>query len=101
MEDDTDEQKSNDNKILDTVSSLCKNNVEETRGKWTLAMSHRQHTSNFSHFFPFSPPAGDIRFIFREVVLLTNDRNLRVKALSNNLPVRELPDFVKWAGLSS
>lgn len=55
VEDDTDEQKSNDNKILDTVSSLCKNNVEETRGKWIFDMSHRHHTRNFSHFFTFPP----------------------------------------------
>jgi protein SMG6 len=42
-----------------------------------------------------------MRFLVRDVVLLTEDRNLRVKALSNDLPVRELPDFIKWAGLGS
>lgn len=42
---------------------------------------------------------GDAQVIVREVVLLTTDRNLRVKALSQNVPVRELPDFIKWSGL--
>ena len=44
---------------------------------------------------------GDVRYIVREVVLLSSDRNLRVKALTNDIPVRELPDFVRWAGLGS
>ncbi|XP_022819542.1 telomerase-binding protein EST1A isoform X3 [Spodoptera litura] len=35
----------------------------------------------------------------REVVLLTDDRNLRVKALAAELPTRDLPSFVHWAGL--
>ncbi|XP_037869133.1 telomerase-binding protein EST1A isoform X2 [Bombyx mori] len=37
----------------------------------------------------------------REVVLLTDDRNLRVKALAAELPTRDLPSFVQWAGLSA
>lgn len=37
----------------------------------------------------------------REVVLLTTDRNLRVKALTNDIPVRELRDFIRWSGLGS
>lgn len=36
----------------------------------------------------------------REVVLLTDDRNLRVKALAAELPTRDLPSFVQWAGLN-
>ncbi|KAI5619998.1 telomerase-binding protein EST1A [Silurus asotus] len=39
---------------------------------------------------------GPIRLL-REVVLLTDDRNLRVKALSWNVPVRDLPAFLSWA----
>ncbi|XP_049867626.1 telomerase-binding protein EST1A isoform X2 [Pectinophora gossypiella] len=37
----------------------------------------------------------------REVVLLTDDRNLRVKALAAELPARDLPSFVQWAGLDA
>ncbi|XP_075052780.1 telomerase-binding protein EST1A [Mixophyes fleayi] len=33
----------------------------------------------------------------REVVLLTDDRNLRVKALTRHVPVRDIPAFLKWA----
>ncbi|XP_028840421.1 telomerase-binding protein EST1A isoform X1 [Denticeps clupeoides] len=39
---------------------------------------------------------GPIR-LRREVVLLTDDRNLRVKALTRNVPVRDIPAFLRWA----
>ncbi|XP_077448750.1 telomerase-binding protein EST1A isoform X2 [Stigmatopora argus] len=39
---------------------------------------------------------GTVR-LQREVVLLTDDRNLRVKALTRNVPVRDIPAFVSWA----
>jgi predicted ribonuclease YlaK len=42
---------------------------------------------------------GEPRRLYREVVLLTKDRNLRVKALARHVPVREVPDFMQWAGL--
>lgn len=35
----------------------------------------------------------------REAILLTEDRNLRVKALAHNVPVRDLPEFLKWANI--
>jgi len=38
---------------------------------------------------------------FYSVVLLTDDRNLRVKAHSNHLPVRDVPDFMKLARLEA
>ncbi|XP_055644109.1 telomerase-binding protein EST1A isoform X2 [Toxorhynchites rutilus septentrionalis] len=72
-EDDVGEQKSNDDRILETALNLCRNHTEKKR--------------------------EEVRYLIREVVLLTTDRNLRVKALSKDLPVRELPDFIKWAGL--
>ncbi|XP_057320552.1 telomerase-binding protein EST1A-like isoform X2 [Microplitis mediator] len=42
---------------------------------------------------------GQPRRLRRDVVLLTEDRNLRVKALARDVPVREVPDFMLWAGL--
>ncbi|XP_041749332.1 telomerase-binding protein EST1A [Coregonus clupeaformis] len=39
---------------------------------------------------------GPVR-LRREVVLLTDDRNLRVKALTRNVPVRDIPSFLTWA----
>lgn len=47
------------------------------------------------------PISDGTRYLQREVVLLTTDRNLRVKALSRDVPVRELPDFIRWAGLTA
>ncbi|KAM4546176.1 telomerase-binding protein EST1A [Fundulus diaphanus] len=46
----------------------------------------------------FMPPQrnGTVR-LQREVVLLTDDRNLRVKALTRNVPVRDIPSFLSWA----
>ncbi|XP_034034093.1 telomerase-binding protein EST1A-like [Thalassophryne amazonica] len=40
---------------------------------------------------------GGIVRLRREVVLLTDDRNLRVKALTRNVPVRDIPAFLSWA----
>lgn len=64
----------NDDKILATCLVLCKSK---------------------------DPPSveGQPRELVREVVLLTEDRNLRVKAYARDVPVRELPDFMQWAGL--
>lgn len=36
----------------------------------------------------------------RKVVLLTNDRNLKLKAITQNIPVRELIDFIKWSEMT-
>lgn len=51
-----------------------------------------------SHFLLLSALFSDdpIR-LRREVVLLTDDRNLRVKALTRHVPVRDIPAFLKWA----
>ena len=52
----------------------------------------------FNEFALFAIVSGGPRRLVREVVLLTEDRNLRVKALARDVPVRELPDFLRWAG---
>ncbi|XP_044015276.1 uncharacterized protein LOC122857262 isoform X2 [Aphidius gifuensis] len=68
---------SNDDRILATCLSLCKTN-------------NKDHIVN---------EEGQPRRLRRDVVLLTEDRNLRVKALSRDVPVREVPDFMQWASL--
>ncbi|CAG9865390.1 unnamed protein product [Phyllotreta striolata] len=68
----------NDDKILATCIGLCKG-YKETAGQ--------------------EAGEGEPRHLVREVVLLTEDRNLRVKAYARDVPVRELPDFMRWAGL--
>ncbi|XP_041977684.1 uncharacterized protein LOC121732012 [Aricia agestis] len=37
----------------------------------------------------------------RELVLVSDDRNLRVKALAADLPTRDLPSFAHWAGIDT
>ncbi|XP_012241985.1 telomerase-binding protein EST1A isoform X2 [Bombus impatiens] len=67
----------NDDRILATCLSLCKaGNKDQVNAE-----------------------EGQPRRLRREVVLLTDDRNLRVKALARDVPVREVPDFMQWAGL--
>ncbi|XP_026668132.1 telomerase-binding protein EST1A-like isoform X2 [Ceratina calcarata] len=67
----------NDDRILATCLSLCKTGNKDQ----------------------VNAEEGQPRRLRREVVLLTEDRNLRVKALARDVPVREVPDFMQWAGL--
>ncbi|KAL6441260.1 hypothetical protein ACFW04_003491 [Cataglyphis niger] len=66
----------NDDRILTTCLSLCRSNKDQANAE-----------------------EGQPRRLRREVVLLTEDRNLRVKALARDVPVREVPDFMQWAVL--
>lgn len=47
--------------------------------------------------FLLPDPTDEPVRLHREVVLLTDDRNLRVKALTRNVPVRDIPAFLRWA----
>uniref|UniRef100_A0A1B6CG54 PIN domain-containing protein n=2 Tax=Clastoptera arizonana TaxID=38151 RepID=A0A1B6CG54_9HEMI len=78
QEQDDDEGMKNDDRILATCLNLCA----------------KSHTSKMEQTVEGQP-----RKIYREVVLLTRDRNLRVKAHARDMPVRELPNFMQWAGL--
>lgn len=77
----------NDDRILATCLSLCRGHLQQP-----------QQLPEESDHQGDSETSGPRR-IYREVVLLTDDRNLRVKALARDVPVRELPDFLQWAGL--
>ncbi|XP_066589128.1 telomerase-binding protein EST1A-like isoform X1 [Prorops nasuta] len=66
----------NDDRILATCLSLCRPSSKES-----------------------ASAEGQPRRLRRDVVLLTEDRNLRVKALARDVPVREVPDFMQWSGL--
>lgn len=83
VEDDHADQTTNDDKILMSAANLGSN---PDGLKQTVAAASQTESST--------------QVLFREVVLLTTDRNLRVKALSQNVPVRELNDFIKWTGLA-
>lgn len=67
-----DESLSNDDKILSTA----------------IALQNQYKTEKILQ---------DKYFLRTEILLLTTDRNLRVKALTRNLVVRELKEFIKWA----
>lgn len=43
----------------------------------------------------------NLRVVKRDVVLLTDDRNLKLKAHMSDVPVNTIPDFVRWAFPSS
>ncbi|KAM9320894.1 telomerase-binding protein EST1A [Gastrophryne carolinensis] len=73
-EDTSGKKGNNDDLILSCCLHYCKDNAKE--------------------FMP-SNKDDPIR-LRREVVLLTDDRNLRVKALTRHVPVRDIPAFLKW-----
>ncbi|TRZ04375.1 hypothetical protein DNTS_022913 [Danionella cerebrum] len=67
-----------------------------SRGNTLESIAFRsEDTSGHKDFMP-AERNGPVR-LRREVVLLTDDRNLRVKALTRNVPVREIPAFLIWA----
>lgn len=92
----------NDDKILATCLSLCKNNsqqsVDSPQAEGTFAVVTVQNVRLF-YFRPVV--SGEPKKIYRDVVLLTEDRNLRVKALSSDMPVRAVMDFVNWLNFNS
>ncbi|XP_041864193.1 telomerase-binding protein EST1A isoform X2 [Melanotaenia boesemani] len=74
-EDTSGQQGNNDDVILSCCLHYCKDKAKDF-------MPHQRN--------------GTVRLL-REVVLLTDDRNLRVKALTRNVPVRDIPAFLSWA----
>ena len=69
-EDDSDTDKNNDDLILDACINLAMYK-EEIR--------------------------PEMRVVFRDLVLLTDDRNLKLKAHTTDIPVNKLSDFIHWA----
>ena len=79
-EEDARQGKTNDDLILDTCINLA------SSSKSTDVTASKDHTSN-----------KQMRHIVRDIVLLTGDRNLRLKAHATDIPVNKLSDFIKWA----
>ncbi|XP_067938253.1 telomerase-binding protein EST1A-like [Watersipora subatra] len=73
----TDQLGSNDDKILSCCLHYCQDNARDF-------MPKDRHQA--------------IR-LYREVVLVTDDRNLRLKAHTRNVPVKDLVQFMEWAGI--
>ncbi|KAG1657886.1 Telomerase-binding protein EST1A [Nymphon striatum] len=76
-EDNTYTQTVNDNIILNCCVHLCETNHQESKS-----------------IMP------DVKKIFRQVVLLTDDRNLRVKAVIKDVPTRTIDKFMSWAQIT-
>ncbi|XP_039292112.1 telomerase-binding protein EST1A isoform X2 [Nilaparvata lugens] len=76
-EEDYSEDMKNDDKILTACLNLSRLNSKESK-------SQKEDGS---------------RRVLCEVVLLTEDRNLKLKALARDMPVSDMPNFIKWAGL--
>ncbi len=70
----------NDDLILETCVNLC---------------------SPSSQAPPQQQQQDRMRVVQRDVVLLTEDRNLKVKAHVTDIPVNKLTDFMKWAFATS
>lgn len=90
---------SNDDKILLTASNLCNSHADEQKGMCIRNFKYDKKGTKMLNQEMKYTNIGEIQHIVREVVLLTDDRNLRVKALLQNVPVRDIPDFIKWSGL--
>ncbi|KAH8382292.1 hypothetical protein KR009_002693 [Drosophila setifemur] len=84
---------SNDDKILATAVAVSKTSKsEQCRGEQKCFFKFK------SSFNKESRLSIDGKcFIQTELVLITTDRNLRVKALSRNLAVSALDEFLQWA----
>jgi hypothetical protein len=70
-EDSISDGKTNDDLILDVCLNLSSQSADERR--------------------------GDLRLVRRDAVLLTDDRNLKLKAHMTDVPVNAIPDFIRWA----
>ena len=81
-EEDSRQGKTNDDLILDTCIFLAS----------TSNMDSKNPSNTNTH-----PNKKNMRYVVRDIVLLTGDRNLRLKAHANDLPVNKLMDFINWA----
>ena len=79
-EEDARQGKTNDDLILDTCINLA--SMSKTDDAKPSKDCSKQN---------------QIRHIIRDIVLLTGDRNLRLKAHATDIPVNKLSDFIKWA----
>ncbi|KAF8566770.1 hypothetical protein P879_06032 [Paragonimus westermani] len=78
----------NDDVILTCCNHFCKEDPDRFRSSRGLDQK-----------IPVGQNTQPVRLV-REIVLLTSDRNLRLKALNINVPVRPLRTFVHWSRLT-
>ncbi|XP_046391094.1 telomerase-binding protein EST1A isoform X2 [Ischnura elegans] len=85
------ELRGNDDRILATCLSL----VRSQEGRHEAVADRTSPSSTARGWRRSGVPAA--KHIYCEVVLLTEDRNLRVKALARDVPVRGVEWFLAWA----
>lgn len=90
MEED-DELLKNDDKILETCLSLARKKTSRKPAAEAVSSGEQSNASD--------PNADGLEIIFRDLVLLTEDRNLRLKALARDVPVTNVTHFVKWCNV--
>ena len=88
---------SNDDFILNACLHFVEDKAMEKTTKESALNSGNKLM--FLYLFNINFFIVESKSIFREVVLLTDDRNLRVKALGHNVPVKSLKHFIKWANI--
>ncbi|KAH6934627.1 hypothetical protein HPB50_026163 [Hyalomma asiaticum] len=86
--------------VLDTMSFRSEDlgNYKGTNDDQILTCCLLLCSDRTEHALPREPDAP-VK-LYRETVLITEDRNLCVKALTHNVPVRDLPAFLRWANIS-
>ncbi|XP_022697049.1 telomerase-binding protein EST1A-like isoform X2 [Varroa jacobsoni] len=88
----------NDDLILSCAVSLGKSSASGGELNGGLSLVGGSQTSGAGHSLQPGETEAPLR-LFREAVLLTEDRNLAVKAMAHNVPVRDIVSFVRWAQL--
>ncbi|CAH8495066.1 unnamed protein product [Schistosoma intercalatum] len=78
----------------DVILTCCQHFCKEDSDRFQL----RNLTQGVDHSMQGDQNNQPVRLV-REVVLLTSDRNLRLKALNVNIPARPLRTFVNWSRL--
>ncbi|KAH8859317.1 Telomerase-binding protein EST1A [Schistosoma japonicum] len=78
----------------DVILTCCQHFCKEDSDRFQL----RNLTHGLGESVQYNQNNQPMRLI-REVVLLTSDRNLRLKALNVNIPARPLRTFVSWSRL--
>lgn len=89
----------NDDVILSCCLHYCKDKAKDfmpSEKSMSCSLTLYTCTNGFYHCCSALYTDGTVR-LQREVVLLTDDRNLRVKALTRNVPARDIPAFLSWA----
>ncbi|MGH0180204.1 UNVERIFIED_CONTAM: hypothetical protein FKN15_003665 [Acipenser sinensis] len=99
-EDPTGQQGNNDDLILSCCLHYCKDKAKDfmpTQKGNAPGTTHRERQQHSCTQPGLRAALREHPAVMRRVVLLTDDRNLRVKALTRNVPVRDIPAFLKWA----